>query len=255
MSALLFCMLQVEIVAHRGSSAEAPENTLAAFRLGFEQADAVELDLHLSKDGHAVVMHDKTTKRTAGADKPVAEQTLEELKALDAGLWKGERFQGERIPTLSEALALLPDGKRWYLEIKCGPEILPAMKKAIGESGKKTAQLSIIGFGFETMKQAKKLMPELSVYWLASGKEDPKMKKQADLDDLLKKAKEAGLDGLDLDYKFPIDAAFSARMREAGLKLLVYTVDDPVVAKRLADAGVNGITTDKPLAIKKALGR
>src|SRR5262245_27937128 len=88
MTVLLFCMLQVEVVAHRGASDEAPENTLAAFRLGFEQADAVELDLHLSKDGHAIVIHDKTTKRTAGLDRPVAEQTLEELKALDAGGWK-----------------------------------------------------------------------------------------------------------------------------------------------------------------------
>lgn len=255
MTALLIAMLQVEIVAHRGSSDEAPENTLAAFRLGFEQADAVELDLHLSKDGHAVVIHDKSTKRTAGADRPVAEQTLEELKALDAGLWKDGRWKGERIPTLSEALALLPDGKRYCLEIKCGPEVLPAMQKAIAESGKKPAQLAIIGFGFETMKRAKARMPELAVYWLAGSKEDPKTKKAPELDDLLKRAKEAGLDGLDLDYKLPIDAAFVAKMREARLKVLVYTVNDPAVAKRLAEAGVDGITTDRPLEIRKALGR
>src|SRR5204863_3482831 len=92
----------VEIVAHRGSSEEAPENTLAAFRLGYEQADACELDIHLSKDGHVVVLHDANTKRTAGLDKPVAEQTLAELRTLDAGKSKGGKFSNEKIPLLSE---------------------------------------------------------------------------------------------------------------------------------------------------------
>src|SRR5438477_173685 len=85
-----------EIVAHRGSSEEAPENTIASFRLGYEQADACELDIHLSKDGQVIVMHDANTKRTAGVDKPIAQQTLEELKALDAGKFKGEKFAGEK---------------------------------------------------------------------------------------------------------------------------------------------------------------
>jgi glycerophosphoryl diester phosphodiesterase len=245
----------VEIVAHRGSSDEAPENTLAALRLGFEQADAVEIDIHLSKDGHAVLLHDKTTKRTAGIDRPVADQTLAELKALDAGLWKGERWKGERIPELGEALALVPEGKRIYVEVKSGLDVLPALAKAAATAGKKPGQIAIIGFSLPAMKQAKALLPAHAVYWLASAKEDAKTKKAPDLDELIAKAKEAGLDGLDLDSKFPIDAAFVAKVRGAGLKLLVWTVNDEAAARRLADAGVEGITTDRPLSIRKALAR
>jgi glycerophosphoryl diester phosphodiesterase len=252
--ALLLAM-QVEIVAHRGASDDAPENTLAAFRLGFELADAVELDVHPSKDGHAVVIHDKSTKRTAGVDRPVAGQTLAELKALDAGLWKGERWKGERIPTLEEALALVPDGKRLYIEIKGGPEVLPAVKRAVDGSGRKPAQLSVIGFSLDTMKQAKQVLPALPVYWLASAKEDAKTNKAPDLDELLRTCAEAKLDGLDLDYKFPLDAAYVAKVRAAGLKLLVYTVNDEAVARKLAELGVDGITTDRPAALRRSLAR
>ena len=81
-------LLQVELVAHRGASEEAPENTLAAFRLGWQQADACELDIYLTKDGQIAVLHDATTKRTTGVDKPVSQQTMDELKGLDAGRWK-----------------------------------------------------------------------------------------------------------------------------------------------------------------------
>jgi glycerophosphoryl diester phosphodiesterase len=248
-------MLQVEIVAHRGSSDEAPENTLASVRLGFEQSDAVEIDIHLSKDGHAVVIHDKTTKRTAGADRPVAEQTLAELKALDAGLWKGERWKGERIPELAEVLALVPAGKRIYVEVKSGADVLPALKKAVEASGKTPAQIAVIGFSLPAMKEAKALLPAHAVYWLASAKEDPKTKKLPDLDGLAAKAKEAGLDGLDLDYKFTIDAALVAKLKAAGLKLLTWTVNDEAVARRLSAAGVDGITTDRPAALRRSLAR
>src|SRR3954454_10841881 len=91
----------VEIIGHRGASFDAPENTVASFRLGYEQkADACELDVYLTKDGRIVVIHDKDTRRTAGVDRPVVQQTLDELKKLDAGKWKGDRFAGEKIPTL-----------------------------------------------------------------------------------------------------------------------------------------------------------
>src|SRR4051812_33505820 len=82
---------RVEIVAHRGASYDAPENTVAAIKLAWEQkADASEFDVYLTKDGQIVISHDANTKRTTGVDKKVAEQTLEEIRRLDAGKWKGE---------------------------------------------------------------------------------------------------------------------------------------------------------------------
>lgn len=99
----------VDIIGHRGASHDAPENTLAAFKLGWEQgADAVELDIWLTKDGKIVCLHDADTKRTTGVLKKAADSTLAELRTLDAGTWKDAKWRGEKIPTLTEALAAIP---------------------------------------------------------------------------------------------------------------------------------------------------
>lgn len=243
-----------EIIAHRGASHDAPENTLAAFRLGWEQgADAVELDIHLSKDGQIVAIHDATTKKNIGVDRPVAEQTLDELRTLDAGAWKGAQWLGEKLPTLAEALATIPDGKRIFIEIKCGAEVLPELERVVQASGKKSAQLAIIAFDYEVATQAKERLSGLPVYLLAAFKADKKTGAMPELPTLIAKAKAARLDGLDLDYKFPIDAAFVAKVKDAGLGFYVWTVNDPAVARRLVGAGVDGITTDRPAWLREQL--
>jgi glycerophosphoryl diester phosphodiesterase len=244
----------VEIIGHRGASHDAPENTLASFRLGWEQkADADELDIYLSKDGQVPVIHDATTKRTTGVDRKVSESTMDELRALDAGTWKEARWAGEKIPTLAEALATIPDGKRMFIEIKCGPEVLPALQRVMKESGKKAEQLVIIGFGYDTMKKAREVFPQAPIYWICGYKEDKATGKFPEIDEIIAKAKEARLDGLDLHYKFPIDAAFVGKVKAAGLKLYTWTVDDPAVAKKLVEAGVDGITTDRPGWLREQL--
>src|SRR5512133_1464710 len=97
------------VLGHRGASADAPENTLAAFRLAIEQgADGVELDAWRCATGEVVVHHDEDTRRVAGAALLVPDAPLPALRALDVGAWKGDRFRGERIPLLSEALEALP---------------------------------------------------------------------------------------------------------------------------------------------------
>jgi len=237
----------VEIIAHRGASHDAPENTVAAFVLGWKQnAEAVELDIWLSKDGKIVCLHDDNTKRTAGVDKAVADQTLAELRALDAGSWKGPKWKGEKLPALDEVLALIPDGRRLVIEVKCGPEVLPELQRVIQASGKKPEQLVIIGFGYETMMQAKQRFPQIPVFYLHSYKKNKQTGEFPPLDELIGKAKAAGLDGLNLNYEWPIDATFVQKVKSAGLKLYVYTVDDDKVAKKLAVAGVDGITTNRP---------
>jgi glycerophosphoryl diester phosphodiesterase len=125
----------VEIIGHRGASHDAPENTLASIRLAWKQnADASETDVHLTKDGQIVVIHDFNTRRVGGRNRKVVDQTLAELKQLDVGRWKGEQWAGERIPTLAEYLAAIPDGKRLLIEIKCGPEIVPRLVQVIREA-------------------------------------------------------------------------------------------------------------------------
>src|SRR5438477_1876233 len=102
-SALVSYASAVEIVAHRGESADAPENTLAAFRLAWERHDdAIELDVHLTADGQLIVCHDPDTRRTTGVKKVIKETPLAELRELDAGRWKGPQWAGEKLPTLDE---------------------------------------------------------------------------------------------------------------------------------------------------------
>ena len=240
------------IIAHRGASYDAPENTMAAFRLAWEQkCDAIELDVHLTKDGRLAVIHDANTKRTAGADKPVAQQTLAELRALDAGSWKGPRWAGEKIPTLDEVLETVPEGKQAVIEIKCGAEALPELERVVAASGRKPEQLVLIGFGYATMQAAKARLGHLKALWLVSarpGKEGP----VPTLDEMIEKARTARFDGLNLDYHFPIDAAFVAKANAAG-PLYTWTVDDAEAAKRLVQAGVVGITTNRPAWMREKL--
>jgi glycerophosphoryl diester phosphodiesterase len=109
------------ITAHRGASHDAPENTLAALRLGFEQgADAGECDVRLTSDGRVVLLHDEGTHRVAACNLVAARHSLESLRRADVGAWKGPRYAGERIPTLEEALAVVPAGRRLLVEIKFG---------------------------------------------------------------------------------------------------------------------------------------
>jgi glycerophosphoryl diester phosphodiesterase len=244
----------VEIVGHRGAAHDAPENTLPSLKLGLEQhADAVEIDIYLTKDGKIVVMHDNNTKRTAGVDKRIDQQTLAELRKLDAGRWKGKQWAGTRIPTLEEVLAIIPAGKRLFIEIKCGPEVLPELQAVLDGSGKR-GRVAIIGFGFDVVAQAKKRFPEIPVYWLYgfSGAEEIAYGNPS-LSDLISRAKAAGLDGLDLNYEGPFGKEFVEQLAAAGMKLYVYTVDDPAEARRLAAMGLTGITTNRPGFLRNAL--
>jgi glycerophosphoryl diester phosphodiesterase len=252
-----FCgkVAAVEIVGHRGASFDAPENTLASFKLGWEQgADADELDIYLTKDGQIVVMHDATTKRTGGKDRRIAAQTLEELRQLDVGGWKSPEWRGQKIPTLAEALAPVPEGKRMFVEIKCGPEVLPELKRVLEQSGKRPEQIVLISFDYATLRQAKREMPQYVTYWLSSYKEDKKTGKRPAVDDLIRRAREANFDGLDLEQGFPIDSAMVKKIQQAKLKLAVWTVDDPAIARRLVEAGVPSITTNRPGWLRQQLG-
>ena len=122
------------IIAHRGASGEAPENTMVAFKLAWELgADGIEGDFHLTRDGHIVAIHDKdTNKVTKGKNKLIVKKTsLKELQSLDVGSWKNETYSKARIPTLEDVIDSLPEGKKFFIEIKCGTEIMKPLIKVI----------------------------------------------------------------------------------------------------------------------------
>ena len=246
----------VEIVAHRGFSARAPENTLGSFELAWKnQTDACELDVYLTADGRTAVIHDKDTKRTTGVKLDVAKAKQAELTALDAGSWKGKDWANEKIPTLEQALATMPKGKkRFFIEVKCGVEIVPELKRILEPMKERAAQLAIIAFNRDAAAESKKAMPWLKVYRLASGK--TKERKPTDLAQLIADTKADKLDGLDLGAAdFPWDTAMVKQIRDAGFGLYVWTVNKAADAKRFAALGVDGITTDDPVMVREALGK
>lgn len=245
----------VEFVAHRGESHDAPENTLAAFRLAWERnVSAIELDVHQTCDGQLIVCHDPNTKKTTGVEKTIKDSTLAELRALDAGRWKEERFVGEKLPTLSEALATIPDGHRCFIELKTGPEVVPTLEKVIAASGKHPEQLAIISFNAETIAEAKRKLPQHQAYWIASVKPDKKTGVLApSVEELIATAKSIRADGLDLSM--PPTPDYTKPIKAAGLKLFVWTINDPAVAKKFVELGVDGITTDRAAWLKQQVGR
>ena len=244
----------VEIIAHRGASFDAPENTLASMKLGWAQnADGVELDLWLSKDGKLIVFHDKDTKRFETNARAITNLTLAEARQLDVGAWKGESFKGEPIPTLESILATLPKGKRIVLEIKDGPHIIPEFTRVLRASGVAEKQLVVISFNFATLVASKKDWPKVEHYFLMDYKQDAKTQKFPELAPLIKRAKGAGFEGLNLSSKWPVTKEFVSEVKAAGLKMYVWTVDDAEAARALKEAGVDGITTNKPKWLREQL--
>lgn len=247
----------VEIVGHRGASYEAPENTLAAIRLAWEQqADAVEFDVWLSRDGQIVLIHDKDTGRTGGLKKGVVEQTAEELRQLDVGTWKAPRFAGERIPLLSEALTTIPAGKRVFIEIKCGPEIVPELKRVLTAAGRPAAETALISFQAPVIAACKQALPQYKAYWIVGLKRDKETGAWPHTaESLIRTAKELRADGLDLQAVELIDRPFGEAVRGAGLELYVWTVNDVPLARAMLAAGVQGITTDRPGWLRAELAK
>ncbi|MDY3558291.1 glycerophosphodiester phosphodiesterase [Gemmata sp. JC673] len=246
---------KVEIVAHRGASYDAPENTVAALRLAWDQkADGSEFDIYLTKDGKLAVIHDKDTKRTAGVSKSVADSTFDELHALDVGSWKGAKFKGEPLPSLGDMLAVVPDGKRVFVEVKCGPEAVPELVRALTASKLLPEQTPVIAFDAAVVAALKKARPEVPAYWLVS-LAPRKGAKAPTAAEVIAKAKEIKADGVDLSASAALDEAFAKAVREAGLKLYVWTVNDVEVAKRMVRLGVDGITTDRPGWLREQLAK
>ena len=250
----------VEIVAHRGASFDAPENTLAAQRLAWKQnADAVETDLRLTKDGKILVIHDATVKRTAGGrDVQVVDLIFEEARTLDAGAWKGSQFRGEKLPSLDEQLAAIPTGKRLFIELKVGPEIVPELARTLARANVNERHVTIISFNFDTLREVRRVLPHLPTQFLV-GYRSPEASKtdskpQPSLDEVVARAVTGGFTGLDLQHTWPLSPDDLKKIRDAGLELHVWTVDDPAIAQRWIGFGVKSITTNRPGWLREKLG-
>ncbi len=246
---------RVEIIGHRGASHDAPENTVAAIQLAWEQgADGSEFDVRMSKDGQLVAIHDPDTGRTAGVRKLVADCTLAELRSLDVGRWKDPRFAGERVPTLEEMLATVPAGKKAFIEVKCGPEVVPELDRVLRASKLQPEQTPVISFHPDVIAAVKKARPDLPAY-LVVGLDDRKYGPPPTAAALVAKAKEIRADGLDLQATPALDRAYADTVKAAGLRLYVWTVNDVPTVRRMVEIGVEGIATDRPGWLREQLAK
>ncbi len=189
------------------------------------------------------LMHDFSASRTSNVDMRIREHTLSELRTIDVGKWKGSEWTGERIPTLEQALSTIPDEKRVFAEVKCGPEVIPELVRVLKSSEPKPIRTALIGFDLDVMTQVKAALPTHQVYWLTSSISD----------EIISWAKAAGLDGLDV-HSSGIDAALAAKTHAAGLKLYAWTVGSPNLANVMIEAGVDGITTNSPAWLVGLIG-
>lgn len=234
------------VIGHRGAAGHAPENTLAAFREGLRLgADGVECDVHLSRDGKLVVIHDATVDRTTDGTGRVGDFSFAELQKLDAGGWYEKAFVGERIPCLEEVLALVQEAERsqgrklfLYVELKHGDEVYPGIEEGLLQlvaSSELASRVGVIGFDHRAIARMKARAP-----WLRTGVlYDARPLKSASL------AMEAGADWIGPSVKW-VDAEEVAAARKAGLGIFVWTANDDEAMRRVLALGVTAIGSDYP---------
>ena len=250
---------EVMITGHRGASAAAPENTLAAFRQAWQSgADAIEGDFRLTRDKQIVCIHDANTKRVTGKTKVVADCTLADLRKLDYGSWKNTRFAGETCPTFAEVFATLPATGRLFVELKTGPEIVPPLVEEIERLPTSSAEkLILIAFDAETIMACKQSLPTVTAHWLTSFQEMPKGSKKwgPTADVIAATVNRLGADGIGLQAnQHVLTESFFEHLQQQGVRQIhVWTVDQPKAAQFFRAQGVMGITTNQPAAIKAIL--
>ncbi|MBN2636232.1 MAG: hypothetical protein JXR61_08175 [Prolixibacteraceae bacterium] len=234
------------IIAHRGASYLAPENTVASAKLAWELgADAVEVDVHLAKDNRVMVIHDKDTKRTCTGktNLTIAKTPSMLLRDLDAGNWKGEEFKGEKIPFLEEIIETVPEGKTLVVEIKSDMEILNHLEHILERRGG-DKNIIFIAFSWKTIVEAKNRFPDRKCYWLSESKQMVKKR--------IPQINKVGLDGINLSNEI-IDNEIMDLAKAENIEVLSWTIDDPVEAIRLTELGVTGITTNRPQWLREEM--
>lgn len=231
------------LIAHRGESRDAPENTLAAVRLAWERgARAVEVDVRRCAGGELVVIHDPDTRRIGGPARPVAALTVAELQAFDAGSWKHARWAGERVPLLRDVLTTVPRPGRLFVELKEGPECVPPLVALLRGTSLVARQVLVMSFLPATVEAAARALPGHEVALLLEARD---CASETRLARSVERARALGCGAIDVEAHWQLGAGRVAAVHAAGLRLYVWTVDRPSTARRLAAAGVDGITTNR----------
>jgi len=237
----------VKIISHRGASARAPENTLAAVRLALASGAAgVEVDVRLTRDRRLAVLHDPDTSRVAPGQPRLraASSSLAQLQTLDVGSWKDPKFSGERIPELADVIALLGPAHELLLELK-SPEfraILAKLDKLLtppAPRGIPAPRVIVMSFHAALVHKIKKARPAWRVLLLLNQQPSARAVRR-----LLSEIRAHALDGLGQSRAWILPDADYAAFRAAGAILSVWTVNDPAEARLWRIRGFDYLTSD-----------
>ena len=240
------------IVAHRGASQDAPENTLTAFQLAWEQgADAIECDVQLTKDGQIAVIHDAGTERVAEKRLIVAHSTLTELQALNVATHRGDTFAPCVVPTLLDVLATVPPGKHIYIEIKSGADLVPTLLDQLAKSGMEHERVVIISFDPATLHACKRLAPTLKTFLLVHLHLDAAGKTRPSLGTLLESLMMTKADALSLGG--PVPDSYAEALAAKGYDWHSWTLDTVAEARKAIKSGAKSVTTNVPALMKGEL--
>jgi glycerophosphoryl diester phosphodiesterase len=238
------------VLGHRGASADAPENTLAAFKLAMGQgADGVELDVWRCGSGEVVVAHDEDLARVGGSPLRLPDAPLRELRAVDVGAWKGARFRGERIPLLAEVFEAVPAAlvnvelkSRGGRDLGLAHAVAEVIHRARAES-----RVVVSSFDWRLVAAFRLASPDVPTGLLFDASGAWRLRLWAAIRSLRPTAVHP-----------QVDLATDARVRAwtaEGLAVNVWTVDDPARAARLAHAGAASVITNVPAVVRRAIPR
>lgn len=241
---------QTVVWGHRGAKAYAPMNTLPSFQLALDQgAPGIELDVHRSRDGYPVILHDFTVDGTTNGTGRITDMTLAEIKALDAGSYFGEAFKSVQIPTLDEVFELVGQQMFINVEIKSASIETDGVEQVVAECIQRhnmQARVIVSSFNPLTLKRFRQIMPAVPLGYLHQvGYEPPGY------------GTDAAIAREDCEAWHPhhmmIDEAYMQQAKALNKKVNVWTVNDPQRARELRDLGVDCLITDAPDVILKAV--
>jgi glycerophosphoryl diester phosphodiesterase len=246
------------IIAHRGASALAPENTFAAFKKALaDGADGLEFDVRLTKDGEVIVFHDATLARLSDRKNLVSSLTLEELRKIDVGSWFARRkanpseddFSGERIPTLSALLDFLKDFQGLiYIELKCRAAETEKLSKAVCKiiSGSHLLpQIIVKSFQLEALPQIRRICPSVRTAALFAPKIMTILRKEKRLVNI---ADELGADMISVHFSLATRKLMK-KAEKKNLPVTIWTADNPRWVKRAFDLGLFAVITNNPAVL------
>lgn len=236
---------KTEIIAHRGNSCCAPENTLAAIEEAFKAgADYVEVDVRLISDGTAVLMHDERVDRTTSGTGLVSEMTLEEIKRLDAGCWFDAKYCGEKVPTLAEALRAAAGKGRLLLDVK-SLQTGKAIRRALDEAGVPVAAVWL--WQNESWEAARDFRGNIAGCEILWGKRPSSLSEGS-----LKSFRPRGIVGFDVDVS-EVTKEFVEAAHAQGLRVSAYTYLSPQEMQKGIDLGLDAIYTDYPALLRSLM--